>query len=82
MNYKFLMTELQTYVDPQNAEETIKIEILRLEHLYQSKWAEEFLESIGVEDKKLVNLYNDAYRKALEEDNDFQHNVSGMINFP
>ncbi|CAH8845715.1 unnamed protein product [Trichobilharzia szidati] len=41
---KFFIIELETYVDPQNAEEAIKREILRLEHLYQSKWAKEFLE--------------------------------------
>nr|CAH8865226.1 unnamed protein product [Trichobilharzia regenti] len=73
LNNKFFMIELQTYVDPQNAEETMKTEILRLEHLYQSKWAKDFLESIDAEDKELVNLYNDKYRKALEEDSAFQH---------
>nr|CAH8865234.1 unnamed protein product [Trichobilharzia regenti] len=44
LNDKFFMIELQTNVDPLNAEEKIKPEILRLEHLYQSKWAKEFLE--------------------------------------
>nr|CAH8862324.1 unnamed protein product [Trichobilharzia regenti] len=75
VNSKFLMIELETYVNPQNAEETTKLEILRLEHLYQSKWAKEFLESIGAKDKKLMNLYNDEYRKALEDDTAFQHNI-------
>ncbi|CAH8845717.1 unnamed protein product [Trichobilharzia szidati] len=65
---KFFIIELETYVDPQNAEEAIKREILRLEHLYQSKWAKEFLESIDAADKNLVNFYTDEYKKALEED--------------
>ncbi|CAH8865823.1 unnamed protein product [Trichobilharzia szidati] len=72
---KFLMIEIQTYKDPQNVEGTIKPEILRLEHLYQSKWAKEFLESIGAEDKKLVNFSIDEYRKALEEDASFNYAV-------
>ncbi|CAH8820979.1 unnamed protein product [Trichobilharzia szidati] len=57
VDYKFLMIEIQTGEDPQNVEGIIKPEILRLEHLYQSKWAKEFLESIGAEDKKLVNFF-------------------------
>ncbi|CAH8865053.1 unnamed protein product [Trichobilharzia szidati] len=59
VNYKFRMIELETYLDPEKVEEIIKPEILRLEHLYQSKWAKEFLEN--------------AYRKAVEEDIAFQH---------
>ncbi|CAH8865971.1 unnamed protein product [Trichobilharzia szidati] len=75
VNDKFLLTELQTNVDLQNAEETIKSDILRLEHLYQSKWAKEFLKFIRAEDKKLVYHYNDEYRKALEEDDVFKYKV-------
>ncbi|CAH8865939.1 unnamed protein product [Trichobilharzia szidati] len=75
VNNKFHMIEIQTYKDPHNVEETIKPEILRLERLYQSKWAKEFLESIGAEDKNLVNLYNDEYKKALEEDKAFNYKV-------
>uniref|UniRef100_A0AA85J540 Uncharacterized protein n=1 Tax=Trichobilharzia regenti TaxID=157069 RepID=A0AA85J540_TRIRE len=56
-----LMTEIQTHEKPQNAEQTMKREILRLEHLYQSKWAKEFLEY--------------EYKKALEEDTAIDHNV-------
>ncbi|CAH8865819.1 unnamed protein product [Trichobilharzia szidati] len=69
------MIEIQTGEDPQNVEGIIKPEILRIEHLYQSKWAKEFLESIGAEDKKLVNFFIDEYRKALEEDNAFNYKV-------
>ncbi|CAH8865843.1 unnamed protein product [Trichobilharzia szidati] len=75
VNDKFFMIEPQTYRDPKNAEETIKTEILRLERLYQRKWEKEFLETISAEDKSLVNLANYEYRKALEDDNAFQHNV-------
>ncbi|CAH8865925.1 unnamed protein product [Trichobilharzia szidati] len=75
VNDKFLLTELQTNIDLHNAEETIKSDILRLEHLYQSKWAKEFLELIGAEDKKLVYHYNDEYRKALAEDDVFRYKV-------
>ncbi|CAH8865839.1 unnamed protein product [Trichobilharzia szidati] len=67
-DYKAGLIEILTYVNPQNVEKEIKPEILRLEHLYQSKWAKEFLESIGAEDKKLVNFYTDEYKKALKED--------------
>nr|CAH8845850.1 unnamed protein product [Trichobilharzia regenti] len=72
---KFSVIELETFMDPQNAEETIKREILRLEHLYQSKWAKEFLEAINAADKNLVNVYTDEYKKALEEDNAFQYKL-------
>ncbi|CAH8865991.1 unnamed protein product, partial [Trichobilharzia szidati] len=75
VNDKFFMIELHTYRDPKNAEETIKTEILRLERLYQRKWEKEFLETISAEDKSLVNLANYEYRKALEDDDAFQHNV-------
>nr|CAH8862327.1 unnamed protein product [Trichobilharzia regenti] len=60
-----LMIELQTFVDPQNVEETIKPEILRLEHLYQSKWAKEFLEY--------------KYRKAFEVDIALQSKSFGKL---
>ncbi|CAH8865869.1 unnamed protein product [Trichobilharzia szidati] len=75
LSYKFLMAEIQTYENPQNGEETIRREILRLEHLYQSKWAKEFLELVGAKDLKLVNFSTDEYRKAFEEDIAFQLNV-------
>ncbi|CAH8865815.1 unnamed protein product [Trichobilharzia szidati] len=75
VNNKFHMIEIQTYKDPHNVEETIKPEILRLERLYQSKWAKDFIESIGMEDENLVNLYNDEYKKALEEDKAFNYEV-------
>ncbi|CAH8865953.1 unnamed protein product [Trichobilharzia szidati] len=72
---EILMIEIQTGEDPQNVEGIIKPEILRLEHLYQSKWAKEFLESIGAEDKKLVNFSIDEYRKALQGDTAFNYAV-------
>nr|CAH8865252.1 unnamed protein product [Trichobilharzia regenti] len=75
VDYKFRMLEIQTYKGPRNFEEIIKPEILRLEHLYQSKWAKEFLESTGAGDEKLVNSYIDEYRKALEEDTAFDYKV-------
>ncbi|CAH8820492.1 unnamed protein product [Trichobilharzia szidati] len=52
---------------------SLQTEISRLEHLFQSKWAKEFLESIGAEDKKLVNFYTDEYMKALKEDKDLNY---------
>ncbi|CAH8865911.1 unnamed protein product [Trichobilharzia szidati] len=75
VDYKFRMTEIQTFKDHWNFKTIIKPEILRLEHLYQSKWAKEFLESIGAENKKLVNFSTDEYRKALEEDTSFNYTV-------
>ncbi|CAH8821875.1 unnamed protein product [Trichobilharzia szidati] len=75
VNYKFHMIEIQTYKNRYNVEGTIKPEILRLEHLYQSKWAKEFLESIGTENETLVNLYTDEYNKALDGDKAFNREV-------
>ncbi|CAH8866015.1 unnamed protein product [Trichobilharzia szidati] len=75
VDYKFRMTEIQKFKDRRNFKTIIKPEILRLEHLYQSKWAKEFLESIGAEDKKLVDFSTDEYRKALEKDTSFNYAV-------
>ncbi|CAH8865895.1 unnamed protein product [Trichobilharzia szidati] len=75
VDYKFRMTEIQKFKDRWNFKTIIKPEILRLEHLYQSKWAKEFLESIGAEDKKLVDFSTDEYRKALEKDTSFNYKV-------
>nr|CAX76135.1 hypothetical protein [Schistosoma japonicum] len=65
--YKFISLEFETYNNQSRGPELFRKECLRLEHLYFTKWAKNYLTEQNEADKNLLRLYEDKFERAVNE---------------